>query len=135
MAKRSGVSTEAVIRATTAADVRAIVRLLRDVATENRWIRTERTVDVDDRTRRLLDALAAGTTILLVAEIGGRIVGELTMRVADKRAAFGMMVAAPVRGRGIGRGLLEAAIAAARERAIEVIELEVYTHNDAALAL
>jgi ribosomal protein S18 acetylase RimI-like enzyme len=129
------VTNEAVIRATTAADVRAIAGLLRDVASENRWTRTERTVDVDARTRGLLDALAAGSVIVLIAEIDARIVGELTMRVDGRRAAFGMVVAAPARGRGIGRRLLDAAIAAARERSIEVLELEVYAHNDAALAL
>jgi ribosomal protein S18 acetylase RimI-like enzyme len=129
------VSGEAVVRAATPADIRAMVGLLRDVATENRWIRTERTVDVEDRMRRLQDAIVAGATILLVAEIDRRIVGELTMRIAGQRAAFGMMVAAPVRGRGIGRRLLDAAIAAARERSIDAIDLEVYAHNDAALAL
>ena len=127
--------TDVVIRATTAADIRAIIDLLRDVAGENRWIRTERTVDGAARMRSLADAIAAGTMIMLVAEIGGRIVGELTMRIAEKRAAFGMMVAAPVRGRGIGRRLLVAAIDAARERAIERIDLEVYAHNTVALGL
>jgi putative acetyltransferase len=50
-------------------------------------------------------------------------------------ASFGLMVAAHERRRGVGRALLAAAEAWARETAVEKLELHVLPHNSAAIAL
>jgi ribosomal protein S18 acetylase RimI-like enzyme len=48
---------------------------------------------------------------------------------------LGMGLAAHVRGRGLGRRLADASIAAVRARGVERIELEVFASNTAACAL
>ena len=123
------------VRAATLADARAIVELLRDVAAEDRWIRTRPPVDVDGRTVRLAERIETGLIVAFVAEIDGRIVGELTLFIDGARGAFGMLVAVEARGRGIGRALLDATIVDARRRGLTHIDLDVYTNNGAALAL
>jgi ribosomal protein S18 acetylase RimI-like enzyme len=49
--------------------------------------------------------------------------------------SLGMMVAAQWRGRGVGSGLLTACIAWARSRGAHKVQLEVWPHNAAAIAL
>jgi ribosomal protein S18 acetylase RimI-like enzyme len=46
-----------------------------------------------------------------------------------------MTVARPWRGRGVGAALLTAAIERAREDGLHKLSLEVFPHNDAAIAL
>ena len=123
------------IRAAGPADVRALVGLLGAVAAENRWIRTEVPFDAAERERRMIAALATGTLVAFVAELDCAGVGQLSLRFRDAHAALGMVVAAAQRGQGIGRQLLSAAIAKARERSVPSIELEVYAHNVAAIGL
>jgi ribosomal protein S18 acetylase RimI-like enzyme len=123
------------IRLAGSADAGPLVGLLGEVAAENRWLRTEVPFDPASRRQRMIAALATGALVAFVAEVDSAIVGELSLRFRDDRAAFGMVVAATHRGQGIGRQLLSAAIAKARERSAAHIELEVYAHNAAAIAL
>jgi len=46
-----------------------------------------------------------------------------------------MLVAQPWRGRGVGSALLAAAIEKARGEGLHKLSLEVFAHNDAAIAL
>jgi ribosomal protein S18 acetylase RimI-like enzyme len=46
-----------------------------------------------------------------------------------------MLVAQPWRGRGVGSALLAAAIDKARGEGLHKLSLEVFAHNDAAIAL
>jgi ribosomal protein S18 acetylase RimI-like enzyme len=46
-----------------------------------------------------------------------------------------MAVAVPCRGRGVGSALLSAAIEKARSEGLHKLSLEVFPHNDAAIAL
>jgi RimJ/RimL family protein N-acetyltransferase len=63
-------------------------------------------------------------------------VGELGIELARYGVAdFGMMVAADARGRGVGSGLMSAAIEWAREAGAHKIALQVWPHNEAAIAL
>jgi putative acetyltransferase len=123
------------IRVAQTADIPLIVDLIRDVAAEDRWVRVEVPFDAPARERHLSARMAAGELVAFVAESDGAIVGELTLRLRNDRAVFGMVVAADYRRRGIGRALVTAAIATARERSASSIEIEVYTHNHAALRL
>lgn len=77
----------------------------------------------------------------LVAVHEGKVVGQLGMEVyANARrkhvANFGMAVCESARGQGVGRALMAAMIDLATNwLAVRRIELEVYTDNDAAIAL
>ena len=77
---------------------------------------------------------------LIVADDAGMIVGRLSL-VRDPHpssahvADLGLMVAASHRRRGIGRALLAAAERWARGAAVSKLELHVFPHNEAAIAL
>ncbi len=123
------------IRRATRDDVPAIVALLGDVAAEDRWIRTETPFNTSGREQMMRAAHAAGDLFTFVAERDGTIVGELSLRTKADRASFGMVVAAGARRSGIGRRLLDAAIAWAPQRHVHHLDLEVYAHNTGAIAL
>ena len=131
----SGGDSRSLIREAGPADVAGIVALIGDVAAENRWVRTEIPFDAAERERRMVERMAPGEVVAFVAESNGTIVGELSLRVRGERAVFGMVVARGQRRRGIGRQLVAAAIAKARERSVVCIEIEVYAHNRAAIKL
>lgn len=79
--------------------------------------------------------------LLLVAQIGGELAGELTFRAGRYRRLaragdLGMSVSVRWRGRGVGRALLASAIDWARsDPVIEKINLRVFANNERALAL
>jgi RimJ/RimL family protein N-acetyltransferase len=71
-----------------------------------------------------------------VAEEDGRIVGELGIEKQGYGVAeFGMMVVTDVRGRGVGSALLAAAIDWARQAGAHKVALQVWPHNESAIAL
>lgn len=77
---------------------------------------------------------------VLVAEEDGRIVGRLSLardlHPASRHVAdLGLMVAADRRRRGIGRMLLEAALAWARDAGVTKLELHVFPWNEPAIRL
>ena len=97
----------------------------RSVAEERRYLRA---------VRRHADAA------VLVAVDDARLVGRLSLardphpssaHVAD----LGLMVASSHRRRGIGRELLEAAVAWARQSGVEKLELHVFPWNEPAIQL
>jgi ribosomal protein S18 acetylase RimI-like enzyme len=124
------------VRAATLADVDALVDMLVAVAGEGRWIGTEAPVDVERRRRRMVDEVSSDDVIVLVAETGGEPVGQLGLRLAGYGVAdLGMAVAAAWRGRGVGTTLLAEAIERARKAGAHKIALQVWPHNQAAIAL
>ena len=82
--------------------------------------------------RRLLD----GDAVAVVAELGGRVVGQCSVsrvgRAPDAEnghvGELGIMVERGYRGRGVGHALLRAAIARSRGR-FEVLRLGVHANN------
>lgn len=98
-------------------------------------------LSVEEEERILADYVAAENSIMLLAEIGGSIVGQLGLhgnkRQALRHAAtLGMMVSRDWRGQGIGTALMERAIAWARGTGVlRRIELKVYVRNRPALRL
>jgi ribosomal protein S18 acetylase RimI-like enzyme len=123
------------IRAAAPADVESAVELIGAVAAENAWIQTEVPFNAAARRRRMAEALATGKLTSFIAHSGAEVVGELSLGVTDDRASLGMVVAAAMRGQGVGRQLLAAAVAWAREQGVTQIDLVVYAHNVVALGL
>ena len=124
------------VRPATLADVDAVVAMLVEVAGEGRWIGAEAPVDVERRRRRMAADVDAEDAVVLVAEAGGQVVGELGLYLARYGVAdLGMAVAAGWRGRGVGTALLAEAVERARAAGAHKIALQVWPHNAAALAL
>jgi ribosomal protein S18 acetylase RimI-like enzyme len=129
------VSGDVTLRSGDASDADALVALMKTVAMEGRWIRTQWPFDEAERTRRFRERLSDGRALCIVAERNGKVVGQVTLFPSDDGAELGMFVEARYRGRGLGRRLLDAGESLACERGFSAMELEVYAHNDAALAL
>jgi ribosomal protein S18 acetylase RimI-like enzyme len=62
-------------------------------------------------------------------------VGEASLFVNDGQARLGMVVSMLWRRRGVGHALLNAIEGYCREHSLSELGLEVYAHNDAAIAL
>jgi L-amino acid N-acyltransferase YncA len=77
----------------------------------------------------------------LVAELFGEVVGWAALSPASKRRCYAgvvessVYVAHDLRGRGVGRTLLEALIAGARDAGIWTIQCSIFPENRASLAL
>ncbi len=124
------------VRTATVDDLDAVVELYAAVAEEGRWIGAEAPVDKVERRARFESSIRRDDAEFFVATDDDRIVGELGIEVAGYGVAeFGMMVAADARGRGVGSGLLSAAIEWARGAGAHKVGLQVWPHNEAAIAL
>ena len=112
------------------ADRLPLARLYAAVAEERIYIGGEPPVDIERR--------AASWTLDggFVAEADGELVGQIFVFASHHGfGEIGMMVARDWRGRGVGTALLETAIAWAREQGLHKLSLDVFPHNEAAIAL
>jgi putative acetyltransferase len=144
MTRRAVYSCAVNIRRATVADASALVDHIKAVVSEP--VRTapldpDEVMTVDQEKAAIEQYAASPRAILLVAEDGGKIVGELTLRCISPRralehvASLGMSVHSAYRRRGIGRALLEHAIEWAKGIGITRIELYVFADNAPAIAL
>ena len=130
------------VRPAEPADAPALVELAGAVAGESEgWLIANGAWRSDVEERRYLKALRRYPhAAVFVAVAGEEVVGRLSVaRDAHPASAhvadLGLMVAAPWRRRGVGRALLERAVEWARGAGIRKIELHVFPHNEAAIAL
>ena len=134
--------SEFAIRRATPADAAALVELAREVGAEPEgWlIATTDWRGAGDERRFLRSIRRSPNAAVFVAEVPEGIVGRLSVardphpgssHVAD----LGLMVARSHRRRGIGRALLEQAVDWARGSGVLKLELHVFPHNLAAIAL
>jgi RimJ/RimL family protein N-acetyltransferase len=131
------------IRRAEPGDASQLVELGRAVGGEpGRWLITTDDWRSASDERRYLRALRRYEhAAVFVAEAdSGEIVGRLSLARDQHPASahvadLGLMVAASHRRRGIGRALLREATRWARERGVTKLELHVFPHNEAALAL
>ena len=129
-------AARAVVRRARDQDLDRLVELFAEVAAEGRWIGAELPLDRERRRRHFSEALHDERAVLLVAEVDGRIVGQLDMELARYGVAdLAMVVAQGWRGQGIGTALLRAGIAWARGAGAHKVALQVWPHNQAAIAL
>jgi len=113
-------------------DARGLAELFAAVAEERDGIATEPPVDVDARTGQFTASIE-GT---IVAVAAGDFVGSLHVDATRFGVGeLGMAVARPWRRRGVGSALLTAAIERARGEGLHKLSLEVFPHNEAAIAL
>jgi RimJ/RimL family protein N-acetyltransferase len=131
------------IRAAEPRDADALVELGRTVGREpGGWLITTTDWRSAGDERRYLKALRRypHAAVYVVEADDGEIVGRLSIARDQHPASahvadLGLMVAAGWRRRGIGRALLVQAVEWARARAISKLELHVFPHNEAAIAL
>jgi len=138
----SSVASSYVIRPAHPRDAGALVALAEEIVAEPEgWLVSDggwRTVT--DERRYLRAVRRYSDAAVFVAEGEEGIVGRLSLgrdpHPASRHVAdLGLMVAAAARRRGIGRALLEQAVSWGREVGIRKLELHVFPHNDAAIAL
>ncbi len=76
--------------------------------------------------RRLLDLAPEGC---FAAELGGRVVGVLTTTAYDGLAFLGAVIVSPeLRGKGVGKMMMEAALDHLRSTGVQTVRLNAYLH-------
>jgi RimJ/RimL family protein N-acetyltransferase len=123
------------VRRAEPADFDAWFELLAEVAAEGRWIGAEAPVQQEWFHAGFHDSLTSARAARFVAEVDGRLVGELGVHRTAGVADLGMMVRDGYRGRGIGSALLQACIDWSRANRAHKVTLMVFPHNHAGLAL
>jgi len=130
------------IRRAEASDAAALCRLAEDIGREpGGWLlTTEMWRAVGEERRYLRAARRHADAAVYVVDDDGEIVGRLSLardpHPASRHVAdLGLMVAVGHRRRGIGRALLEQAVAWARVSGVRKLELHVFPWNRPAIAL
>ena len=130
------------IRHATPGDAVALVELARAVGSEPEgWLISDSSWRSVGEERRYLRALRRYRhAAVLVAEVPEGIVARLSIARDPHPASWhvadvGLMVAAGYRRRGIGRALLDHAVTWAGEAGVTKLELHVFPHNEAGIAL
>ena len=130
------------IRPAEAADADQLVELAEAVGTEDGdWlISTSAWRSVAEERRYLKAIRGHPDAAVFVSDDGGHIVGRLSLArdphpASHHVADLGLMVAASHRRQGLGRALLQQAVAWGADSGIHRLELHVFSWNEPALAL
>jgi RimJ/RimL family protein N-acetyltransferase len=131
-----------VVRPADPNDASELVTLAASVGREaGDWLLTTETWrPVADERRYLKAVRSHPDAAVLVAVVDDRVVGRLSLArdphpASAHVADLGLMVAASYRRQGIGRALLEEAVAWARRSGISKLELHVFPWNEPAIQL
>ena len=130
------------IRSADVGDARQLVELAQAVGGEpgDFLLTTETWRDVAEERRFIKSVRRDRDAALFVVDDGGRVVARLSIArdshpASPHVADLGLMVAADHRRRGIGRALLDHAVAWARGTGVRKLELHVFPWNEPAIAL
>jgi RimJ/RimL family protein N-acetyltransferase len=106
------------------------------VVEEGRWLATEPPTGIDDLAEKFRASVEWDDHFLFVLEEGAELIGSLGLHPTQTEGvlSLGMWILPEWRGRGGGRMLMEAALAALPAEAHK-IELEVFPDNEAAIGL
>ncbi len=134
--------SQVVIRRAGPGDAAGLVALAGDVGAEPEgWLlATSEWRSVGGERRYLRSIRRSPNAAVFLAEDGEEVVARLSVARDLHPASFhvaglGLMVARNHRRRGIGRALLEQTVGWAREAGVSKLELYVFPHNEAAIAL
>jgi RimJ/RimL family protein N-acetyltransferase len=110
---------------------------MKQVVDEGRWLATERATTRAQLEERFRGGMKRGIVFLVLEREDGSIGGAVGLHPGDGDGVWtlGMWVVPELRGRGLGRRLLEAAVATTRREGALKLELEVFTDNEPALEL
>ena len=125
------------IRPETDEDVEEVLDILESVAAEGRWIGSELPFDRVARGAAHREVRSRpDSSTGFVAEADGRVVGSIGLNLKPYGVVdVGMALLDGYRGQGIGRRLLDRGIAWARHAGAHKVALEVWPHNERAIAL
>lgn len=124
------------IRELIEADRQFYLDLYEATAAEGRWIGGELPVNHAELSDRVDRALSLDNVAILVAtDEADAPIGHLGLVEGAGIVEFGMMIEPSHRGQGLGRQLLDAAIAWSRAIGAHKMALEVWPHNERAQAL
>ncbi|HEY7255153.1 MAG TPA: GNAT family protein [Solirubrobacterales bacterium] len=124
------------VRPATLEDCAALARGMSIVVAEGRWLATEPSTTIDELEQRFRFSVESDEHHPFALIDGAELIGGLGMSPtpAPGVLSLGMWVLPGWRGRGGGRMLAEAGLAA-RPADVHKIELEVFTDNEAAIGL
>lgn len=125
----------AAVRRAGARDFEEWFALFEAVAAEGRWIGREAPLDRAERRAVFERSIEADDALSLVAEMDGRLVGALGANLRRGVAELGMFVGGNWRGHGVGSALLASFLDWATELGAHKAALQVWPHNEAAIAL
>ena len=129
------------VREATVGDGQKISAYVGGIVAEDLDTIPSRTIRTAEAYEAIIATTAPGERLFLIAMNGETVIGLLDLQVDHKRGrqhvgAFGTTVASHHRGRGIGRCLLELALAKSRSwPSVCRLELEVVPWNKPAIAL
>jgi RimJ/RimL family protein N-acetyltransferase len=129
------VTAEVRIREGIASDFESWFALFDAVASEGKWIGREGPVDRAAAGAGFEGYMDLERRIHLFAESDGRVIGNISVQADRGVADIGMMVDSNWRGQGVGTLLLESAIGWARDHDCYKVALQVWPHNERAIAL
>ncbi len=124
-------------RPETEDDIEAELDVLDAVGSEGRWLGIEVPFDRAARAGRIRDDLAHPEAYgAFVAESDGKVVGYIGLRLAPYGvASVAMAILDGYRGQGVGTRLVEHGIGWAARAGAHKLSLEVWPHNERAIAL
>ena len=129
-----------VVRRAVDGDAEALLRNINEVGAEGTWILTEQVGHGIRGEREWIRGFDNRLSVLYVAEVDGRVVGQADGRIsqfakARHVASFGIAIIRAYRGLGIGTALMTRVLAWMKDRGIEKAVLEVFSTNERAIAL
>ena len=129
------------LRAGRPTDARPLARLFSDVRAAGRYLVTPPGLRNESHEAYFIrELIAAGESLVLVAEADGAVVGNVLLlpeqsRVQDHVGTLSICVAAEWRDAGLGSALVARALAWATEHGLRKVQLSVFPDNARAIAV